>query len=599
MELLKILQTKQQTTRKELLETGINDYEIKKLISMNVLTKQNRANYQINSNIVKELLVQELLEKTEKVTRKQLLDLGLSDYEIRKMIKNKTLFPIARGMFSTKQENETLESFNPTIIEQLQQLFSNKDITEIIKIIDESSDNDFILLSKEILKLLIKTVYPYQDKTNEQIEDIKELPIDNSKVVELKIETVVPTNIEEDTKNKKTTKIEIEVESTIKLIEENKTSNNSEDTSLQDLWDLYITNSRQNPIVAKEYLERYKNLCKKENIPFNYYELITNENRIIRLSMTEDELNKLKELSNEVKKLLAEPVSEHNKVMLQKQIKDYCKIHKNRNFYGKYYQACYEKKYKNYNKAEKIVNDILKENSENVLVLKMLCEIYFGQGKTRLCEEKSEKYLTLDSTNIPICTNLVRCYIENKKAHKINNLTERIMKNENADITRYLEEVIKILKNKIEKLKSKTYTMPHLTKIIFKQIKDLQEILEKHQEDLSKICCNNQATTDSIFDEYDLEEYIDEIYECLCNSSDNINISNIKPYIENLNISLDERMLLYISAAKLLFVNKFPRQAQNYLNIVEQTKGKSKFVTKQCQRCQRNKSLYLNQQKKF
>lgn len=576
---------------------GINDYEIKKLVSMNVLVKQERAAYQINEKVVKKLLLQELLENKEEVTRKQLLDFGLSDYEIRKMLKNGTLFQLSRGVFTTRRENIKPEiNIILTPIEKLQKAFTEKNVTEILKTIDEVSNEDYLPLSKEVLKLLITTVFSNEkDITTERETVTEELPVEEKKEI---IKEVIE-DVDLPSPSKEEIKEPVKIVSNVEPIKIMPKLPQTETMSLEKLWNLYSINAKSKPILAKGYLERYKELCKQQNVAFDYYELITNGNRIANLALSTEEKEEATKLTKEIHSLLSQPANEKNRERLQQSIDRYREIDQDRIFYGKYYQGCYERKYKNYSKAERIFEEILKENPENVLVLREICKLYCFQRKFKKCEEKANQYLNLDVNDISIYLNLIRCYLANKKVYKIDNLTNRIMYNDKIDITRYLKTVIGLLNKKIEGLKEKSYRVPNLTNLLFAEIKELQRSLEEHQDILNQVLCNKQKTTDSILDEYDLECYIDEVYDCVCNNDGNINISNIKPYVENLNISLDERMLLYIAAAKLLFENKFPKQGQEYLNIVEHTEGKSSFVIEQHQRCQRNKSLYLNKQKKF
>ena len=191
---------------------------------------------------------------------------------------------------------------------------------------------------------------------------------------------------------------------------------------------------------------------------------------------------------------------------------------------------------------------------------------------------------------------LAKTYIKRNKLDELVLLSQELIENNEIDLKQYLEKVENALYGEIaskEKLLRKNPNMI-LTSTIDK-IKELSEAIRQHQEMQGRFLSNNRNTNDDILKERISQIYDSEIYNCLTSEQDNhIHLSNIRPYIDNLDITLDDRLLLYLSAARVLFMNKFPKQAEQYLQLVERTPDKSEKIKEEYDRCQKNKKLYLN-----
>lgn len=227
------------------------------------------------------------------------------------------------------------------------------------------------------------------------------------------------------------------------------------------------------------------------------------------------------------------------------------------------------------------------------MVLKSLSIAYYYHKDFTECISTINQYKKYRNKDYIMNTLQVQCYLIEKQYQKIIPSSLSLMDGENVDVVSYLERII----NKIESAIYKNeffmnYNLHPGNKLA--DICELQDILEEHQEMLGQALSDKPKVLKSIMEEYNLDQFDEEIRSCLIPEDGTIHLSNIKSYIENLNIPLDETMLLYLSAAKVLFENKFSKHALKYMKIVEHEKNKSPFVKEHYDRCIRNKRLYLN-----
>lgn len=483
MEVLKLIKDKYQLTRKELLGIGLNDYRIKKLVTDKILIKDRRANYQVNNEVVKKYLLESLLENTNEVTITQLVEIGLSNYEIQELLKNNGLFGI----------------------------------------------DDYIFVPVEPL--------------NEELIKHKEKE------------------------------------------------------TLESLWENYESYKKTQPLLAKEYLEKYKQLCKEHKVEFNYYELIKIDTIIANSTIDDNQLQQETKIANEIRSLLLEKPNPANLNRLKKLVTSYTDIHKDRTFYSKYYEGCYKLLNNHPKDAISIFKTILKENPENIIVLKKLCEAYFKNKNIYACCTTINQYNKyMNDNDYDILLLQVRCYLRKKEYHKITPFSYSISQRtrSNQACLKYLNGVIKAINAAIADHQRNLCYEIYSCKSIANNIRILTRILEEHNEMIGNILCDNPKIVNSIIEEYSSRNFEEEMRNQLVSEDGNIDPSMPMKYIENLNISLDEKMLMYLATARILFEKKLPTHAEQYMKLVEREKEKSNFVKKQYNLCQKNKLLYLN-----
>lgn len=594
MNLVQILKTEKEVKRSKLLETGITDYEIKKLISYQFLTKCGRGTYKINKTIVNETLLNEKLENNKIITHQELLETGLNDQEIENLIKDHRINLIADGTYNTKPYDTKDEKLS---INEISKALSNNDIDKIIELIDLVPNEEFIKLSKEILKWLVKT----RDITSDiQIENDMQEKTANIDATNTNIDIDIETNDDINTNTSSHTITQSTVHESSVDIDNNKKKSTKKNITAKTAWNLcnyYI--DIEDSVLAEESLNDYIELCKKEDIYINYERVLGTRIKISNIGVTKEALEKEKDISYEIKKRLLEPHTQDNIDKLEYLTDELYKISEGRGFFASYYKGIILTIKKEYHQAIKELKKIVDRDPNNYLGWKALSAPYIElKNYSEHYYAAKQFYCLTGGKNIEASTTLAISCFKNNKDEELKKIVDEVFEN-NSNNFLAKEKFIKILLNCINKDKAFFYYVYENTEFTlkrkqkYKRIIDILSYIEEkyntllvsrslplvsfRQEIESNNCQNNQVC--SLL--YDLDD-------------DKLIPTKTLHYVKNLEIPSEENYLLCLATARFLFENKMPKQAEKYLKFVEKSKDKTATVKKELKQVINNKRLYLN-----
>ena len=370
----------------------------------------------------------------------------------------------------------------------------------------------------------------------------------------------------------------------------------TDEEKLERLFYNYRVNLNNDPVLAKEYLLKYVDLCRKLKITFDYNLISQLNDKIFNLNIPKWQLKEEEKLSKQIEEFLRKKPNSNQFRQVPELINKYNILYKDRGFYAKYYRGCYENYLKNYKKSINIFNDILKSDPENVLVLRKIMFSYFNNFNFGKCKDTIFKYLNYKENDTGVYILLAKCYVINGEFSKLQLLSDSLMEGKKINQREYFKNIVNFLENTASDEKSKMFCFPDVAAKKAKFLENLYPILEQHKEMLGMVLSESNETYDSLIEEYNNKEYEEKIYDCIYYNSDNmIDFSNIDSYIESFESeNSEEKMLLYLAAAKILFQNKFVKQAEYYLKKVEQEKNKSDYIKKQYDIAVKTKKLHLN-----
>lgn len=569
------LKFKDQTTTEELLKMGFHPSDIQDFISRNILISKNDDYYQVNSFKVN-----------------QIMESKSNNYfnKIKNMIASQDISGII------DQIDRIADSEYALFSKELLKLLV-KEITSMMKQIDRNSNFEYVLFSKELLDLLVEEVPGIIEKIDRTLDS--EYTIFSKESLELLVKEISSMIGQID--NNPDSEYTLFSKELLKILVEaffdhqNYSSEKEMDNGiLEELWYCYQMYFQTDPILAKQYLLEYRECCKKENIPFDGNQLIRVTNKIDNFGIKKNQLTQESILKKKINQLFFEYPPDLGQ--LKSLINQFNFLYKKRGFYTDYYQGCYEFKLEHFEKAIKIFNQILEKDPDNLIVLEKISLVYYYLKDYYHCELCIKKYMEYNE-KASVCLLLAKCYIKKSQLTKLIDFSTYLMNQNYEKFDSYFVGVKKVLEKAIAHLKKRlAYQIDenHI-KYYSTKIDQFSKALEKYEELFSYVISNTSETESSIMKEYDRISHEEEIYDSFFMNDDHrIDFSGPKSYIENLDVSQDEKLLLYLSTAKILFENKFPKQASNYIKIVESEKDKSSIVKEELDIIRRNKTLYLN-----
>ena len=481
-----------------------------------------------------------------------------------------------------KEENVT-SSQNLFVTEEMMRAIEQGNLDEVLQILEETQGTEFIELSKSLWKWLLTKMLT------------KETPIlDIQPVTEEENDSEVDDFVEEELPPEETKEqVGIPIPKEKKIIEQ-------EEITLDELLDCFYLNLESDPIVAKEYLMRYKKLCEKQNIVFNYNLLTLVEKNVVNVGVPSQQLELEKELFHQIRKSLKGSLKETE---FRNAIEEFDRLYQNRGAWSYIYHGLYEQRIGNYSLASSYFRKALEVEPWNYKALRNLIYVLYCDKKfweTPIAAKRLLKYYP-DTYDWQVRYELARSYIglidaeKSKLLRELSNFEaydDQSMKSRE----KYLEMVIKKLEKEIIfRQKNLDFMDERNIASEVKKIDLLIRELEYHEEAFDCFQISSQEIKEAITEEDRIVDYLSEIIDFMnCNSNGTINFSDVEKCINELEIEEEERLFYYLVAARVFLLNHYPKQAEHYLKLVRSTKNKPESIKKQYEQLERNKTLYLN-----
>lgn len=365
--------------------------------------------------------------------------------------------------------------------------------------------------------------------------------------------------------------------------------------SRQEVWKLFIKSQCKNPVMAKDFLLEYKRLCEIEGVLFPYEELTKIDERIGESTISKEQLCKEKALRETISKLMCKRCDENELSKLKRSITEFSKLYKNRGFRVDIYQGSYQSKIGNHQQAIQYYERVLKHQPWNSFVLRRLCfslDILKRHQKLPLVMRQNLRY---NPTDIECRIQLAKIYIRRGMFDRLAALTEEVSLLQQSDMEKYLGSIIDTLNNGIDLHIDELANFPDQYKYFRRVIDNLKEEVQNYGELYSQILDYSDIEKEMMNSQSGTDPYEEKVYYAMNMQNDGeIHPMNIETYVKNIEISEEEKLLLYIAAAKVMFIHKLPKYAEHYLALVHDAHPTSKMIKKQYDQCQRNKKLYLN-----
>ncbi len=478
---------------------------------------------------------------------------------------------------SKNSKNQSLE-----ITEEIMQAIEQGKLETVINILEETEGEEFIKLSKNLWKWVLTQILSKNEEKKKSNEFFK-------------------TFIEQEkTENREKEKPAVETTQTIEINQKStpEPQDSKEKKSIDEIWNLYQENRKSNPIIAKEFLLKFIEQCKKEGIPFYNYMAITNINeKIANLGIPLEQIEKEKELVKQIKDIIRMKASPEKFDTLKILVDEFSKLYQDRGVLGPLYKGAYQSAINNHEKAIEYYNQVLKEEPWNQFALKSYSFSLIAQhnfSKAIRVLKKTLEYYPMDLTSK---VRLAKTCIWTDKISQLRKLNDASKFLTNKDFYDYLTIVITNLEEKID-LEIHNLNSKSRKDSLYKKLELLKEELTSHQELQAQLSNYSSVTREMLEDYSPMIPYEAEVYENILNEKDgSIQPEQLNHYIQNIEIREDEKMLLYIAAAKICFIHQFPKYGEQYLTLVSKEHSKPSFVREQYNQCRKNKKLYLNQHK--
>lgn len=258
------------------------------------------------------------LLKKENITRKDLIDEGFTDYEIKKFVDSGIIVKCDRALYKVLETDDL-------IITKLVDAFTKHDSLEVASLYDKLKDKDSY--NYDIIKLLLVSLSRIENVlTQGYVVNKDESVLNSSTFVE---------NIEE-VNDEDFSLVSSEItENNYENLDVNIKSNEDDywlssidnfetlDDYLDYLYEVYKNFNRNDFFLAKEALLKYINLCEENNITGDYYyKLALLENKISRIDVPKDIIYKHYQISIKIKKNIKEYDASNN-LLIERLFDDY------------------------------------------------------------------------------------------------------------------------------------------------------------------------------------------------------------------------------------------------------------------------------------
>lgn len=324
---------------------------------------------------------------------------------------------------------------------------------------------------------------------------------------------------------------------------------------------LYIENLNNDNIKAREYLEKYIDLCINFDIEGSYYyELFNINNKIVEDSISYEIIKKYNELKNDYKRF-------SDSFKLYKSMFTATNLNKLvSTSYTLFILAKSKFNLKDYKSAIKYFKRAIKEDNYNVDAYKLLGRAYLVSDDYKSALESTKEYIKLDRNTK--CDAYLQLFIIYLRLNDINNA---------YDVYNYAISVIpkhklsKFIDGAKSKCKQKIFSLKESEKPDTKQIDKLSELLSTITKEV--YFDYNEYKEEKLNRKTDFSIKIEELLQPDENNS--IDLRKIDEYIKTADVDLESKNLMFLEASLILARNNYMDKSLIYLRQVEHSKNKS------------------------
>lgn len=327
---------------------------------------------------------------------------------------------------------------------------------------------------------------------------------------------------------------------------------------------LYIENLNNDNIKAREYLEKYIDLCINFDIEDGYYyELFNINNKIVEDSISYEIIKKYNELKNDYKRF-SDSFKLHKSMFAATNLNKLVSTS-----YTLFILAKSKFNLKDYKSAIKYFKRAIKEDNYNVDAYKLLGRSYLVSDDYKNALESTKEYIKLDRNTK--CDAYLQLFIIYLRLNDINNA---------YDVYNYAISVIskhklsKFIDGAKSKCKQKIFSLKESEKTDTKQIDKLSELLSTITKEV--YFDYNEYKEEKLNRKTDFSIKIEELLQPDENNS--IDLRKIDEYIKTADVDLESKNLMFLEASLILARNNYMDKSLIYLRQVEHSKNKSSEV---------------------
>ena len=621
VEILKCLKDKEFFIPSVNPDINITKEDIENLCNLGILYGYQKGinGYFVSSKKCMNQMIELLLNSQKEITKQELnTTFGISDYRIRKLLDEGKLVTIKRGVYqsnvaSVHIENEMLPS-NLAVTEEMMKAIDANDLSKVLKLLEETNGNEFIELSRNLWKWVMTQILGNESVKEETPK--QELVEQNPR--ELDASSTIP---KEEIEKKELETISIETEETqTEITEENLSSTMSDELDkknlelepeldnleyiptglpLEELYGLYLKNKCHDPKLAKEFLLEYKDLCEEKNIPFNYLDLKAINRFIEDFNISAEQLSQERELKMKIYDLRNRELSRAGFDDLETTLNQFYDLYQERGMISVLFRGDYQAKMGNYSEALKIYNSLLQKELWNPTIYHRIASLFQEMGKVDQMIQMLEKSLSFVPKDDYWRSQLAFAYIDKEKFSTVRDLTDLENFKNQSQYGLCIRAIIRKLGNQIHQYKryGRLIDSFNLSKRIRKKIETVSLELEYYQELYSQLGAYYDLDEEMMTGNYFLQEYEDEVYDITIDQETGVICpGRLEEYVKNFqtSIPMDEELLLYIAAAKIMFTHKWPKHGEHYLKLVAHAHPVNPAIQREYEQLVKNKKLYLN-----
>jgi len=599
-------------------DINITKEEIEKLCELKILYghSKNDDSYYVSSKKRTNQMIEILLNSQKEITKQELnTTFGVSDYHIHKLLDEGKLVTIKRGVYQSNMvcvhvENMALPK-NLTVTEEMMKAIDEDNLPEVLKILEETAGDEFIELSKKLWKWVMTQILgnklfhksePQKQKLSEKItsdstfvleEKLQEIDL---KIIEGTEEVQTETLAEEALSPQIETTESDDIEQELEVDDIGYTPTG---LPLGELYTLYLKNRNTDPILAKEFLLEYKDQCEIRNIKFNYLDLKKIHRLIEEFSIPKEQLEKEQELKSEIKNLMDRELNHKELRDLNRILNQFYDIYQERGIMSDLYRGDYQAKVKNYSEALQIYSSMIQKEPWNITIYHRIASVFLKTGRVDQLIQVLETSLSYVPKDDFWRAQLAFCYVDKNKFSKVRDLVELENFNNLSQYKWCLRTVIIRLKHIIDQYSKYIKEDISLTyfKKIMKKIESVNLELDYYMELYSQLGNYHDLDEEMMTGNYFLKEYEDKVYDVTIDQeTGNICPRRLEEYVKNFqtSIPMDEELLLYIAAAKIMFIHKWPKHGEHYLKLVTHAHSLNPAIQREYEQLIKNKKLYLN-----
>lgn len=612
-------------------DIGITEEEIQKLCDLEILYGERSDYFQVSSRKLTNQMIELLLSSSKEITKQELTAFGVSDYYIRKLLADGRFTMVRKGVYQSnianvKIENSTM-SPNLTVTEEMMQAIKKSNLSEVLRILEETQKDEFTELSRSLWKWVMTQILgngpldkdepknqeakeesipdvtsvleeeeePDQKITEEALELQKEITFLKERNMQKRLITITPT--ESDTKELESEVDSPELETDSSEPETDPMEYTPTGLPLGELYSLYLKNRYKDPMLAKEFLLEYRDQCEIHNIKFNYLDLKKVNRLIDEFHVPKEQLEQEQELKLQIKDLMNRDLTYEELNDLDRILNQFYDLYQERGMIANLFRGDYQAKIGNHSEALKIYNSLLQKEPWNTTVYHRMASVLLKTKKVDQLIHVLETSLSYVPKDDFWRTQLVFCYMDKNKFSKVRELVQL----ENFHRLSQYEWCLRTIILRLENILYQ-YKLNASGNISYTSLKKHDEKIERvnleleyYQELYSQLADYHDFEEAMMTEESLLSTYEDEVYWATINKENgNISPRKLEEYVKNIQISQDEELLLYIAAAKVMFTHKLSKHGEHYLKLVSKAHSKNPTVKQEYQQCIKNKKLYLN-----